>query len=76
MTCQLLNNSSANRFKATCTTDGKLIFNWKCIMAPLTIIDYIVVHELVHLIHPNHSKAFWNELDKVMPDFEERKKFA
>jgi len=42
-------------------------------MAPLTIIDYIVVHELVHLIHPNHSNAFWNEMDKVMPDFEERK---
>jgi hypothetical protein len=58
---------------ATCTTDGKLIFNWQCIMAPLTIIDYIVAHELVHLIHPDHSKAFWNELDKVMPDFEERK---
>ena len=58
---------------ATCTPDGKLIFNWKCIMAPLTIIDYIVAHELVHLIHPNHSKAFWNEIDKVMPDYMERK---
>lgn len=58
---------------ATCTPDGKLIFNWKCIMAPLTIIDYIVAHELVHLIHPNHSKAFWNEMDKVMPDYMERK---
>jgi predicted metal-dependent hydrolase len=42
-------------------------------MAPLTIIDYIVVHELVHLIHPDHSKVFWNELDKVMPDYLERK---
>ena len=42
-------------------------------MAPLTIIDYIVSHELVHLIHPNHSKAFWNEMDKIMPNFEERK---
>jgi len=42
-------------------------------LAPLTIIDYIVVHELVHLIHKDHSKAFWNELDKVMPDYLERK---
>lgn len=58
---------------ASCTASGNLNFHWKCMMAPLTIIDYIVVHELAHLIHPNHSAAFWNELDKVMPDFEERK---
>lgn len=44
-------------------------------MAPLTIIDYIVAHELVHLIHKDHSKAFWNDLDKVMPDYLERKEW-
>jgi len=58
---------------ASCTATGNLNFHWKCMMAPLTIIDYIVVHELAHLIHPNHSAAFWNEVDKVMPDFQERK---
>ena len=50
-----------------------LNFHWKCMMAPLTILDYIVVHELAHLIHPNHTTAFWSQVDKVMPDFEERK---
>ena len=60
---------------ASCTPDGKLIFNWKCMMAPLTIIDYIVLHELAHLIYPNHSASFWNQLDKVMPDYQERKEW-
>lgn len=58
---------------ASCTASGNLNFHWKCMMAPLTIIDYIVVHELAHLIHPNHTAAFWNEVDKVLPDFQERK---
>ena len=42
-------------------------------MAPLTIIDYIVVHELCHLYHRDHSDAFWNEVDKVLPDYRDRK---
>ena len=58
---------------ASCTPGGNLNFHWKCMMAPLTVIDYIVVHELAHLIHSNHTAAFWNEVDKVMPDFQERK---
>lgn len=58
---------------ASCTAKGNLNFHWKCMMAPLTVLDYIVVHELVHLIHPNHSASFWNELDKVMPDYQDRK---
>ena len=60
---------------ASCAPGGNLNFHWKCMMAPLTIIDYIVVHELTHLIHPNHTTAFWNEVDKVMPDFQERKEW-
>ena len=41
--------------------NGDLQFHWKCLMAPLTIIDYIVVHELCHLHYRDHSEAFWNE---------------
>ena len=58
---------------ASCTPGGNLNFHWKCMMAPLTVLDYIVVHELAHLLYPNHTAAFWNEVDKVMPDFQERK---
>jgi len=58
---------------ASCTQWGLLAFHWKCMMAPPKIIDYMVVHELCHLHKRNHSDAFWNEVDKVMPDYRERK---
>ena len=60
---------------ASCSSSGDLAFNWKCMMAPQTIIDYVVVHELCHLHHRDHTDAFWNEVDKVMPDFRERKEW-
>lgn len=60
---------------ASCSPKGNLAFHWKCLMAPQTIIDYIVVHELCHFHHPDHSDAFWNEVDKVMPGYRERKEW-
>ena len=60
---------------ASCGIGGRLNFHWKCLMAPPKIIDYIVVHELCHFHQRNHSKAFWNEVDKVMPDYRERKEW-
>lgn len=56
---------------ASCTPNGGLNFHWKCAMAPVSVIDYIITHEMVHLKHPNHSAEFWNELDKKMPSFRE-----
>ena len=60
---------------ALCLKNGDLHFHWKCLMAPLTIIDYIVVHELCHIHHRDHSDAFWNQVDKVLPDYRERKEW-
>ena len=60
---------------ASCGHSGTLNFHWKCMMAPAKIIDYIVVHELCHFHHRNHTDAFWNEVDKVMPDWRERKEW-
>lgn len=57
----------------TCTPDGRLNFHWKCMMATPKVIDYLVVHELCHLHHHDHTEAFWNEVDKVLPDYYERK---
>ena len=51
----------------------RLNFNWACMMATYTVIDYIVVHELCHIHHRNHSKLFWDEVEKIMPDYRERK---
>ena len=58
---------------ASCSSKGRLAFHWKCMMAPPKIIDYIIVHELCHMHQHDHTNAFWNEIDKVMPDYEERK---
>lgn len=58
---------------ASCSPSGKLSFHWKCMMATPKVIDYIVVHELCHMHHRNHSTAFWNEVDQVLPDYRERK---
>ncbi|MCF8127854.1 MAG: M48 family metallopeptidase [Deltaproteobacteria bacterium] len=58
---------------ANCTQKGFLSFHWKCMMAPVRIIDYMVVHELCHLHQRNHTEAFWNEVDKVLPGYRERK---
>jgi hypothetical protein len=48
-------------------------FNWRIIQAPMRLVDYIVVHELVHLVHKDHTKEFWALLGKVMPDYEDRR---
>jgi len=58
---------------ASCSPAGSLAFHWRCLMAPLTVIDYIVVHELCHFHHRDHSERFWNEVDKVMPCYRERR---
>jgi len=60
---------------ASCLPNGDLHFHWKCLMAPPTIIDYIVVHELCHSRHRDHSVAFWNEVDKVLPEYRSRKEW-
>ncbi|WP_275443598.1 MULTISPECIES: M48 family metallopeptidase [unclassified Halomonas] len=54
----------------SCTAKGKLEFNWQIMMAPNRMVDYVVMHELCHLIRHDHSPKFWNELERVMPDYQ------
>lgn len=57
---------------ASCSTKGDLNFHWRCLMAPLSVLDYIVVHELAHRLHRNHNAAFWDAVDKVLPDYQKQ----
>jgi predicted metal-dependent hydrolase len=59
-----------NRWASWSPNHG-LNFHWKCVMAPIPVLDYIITHEMVHLTFPNHSPEFWNELDKKMPNYRE-----
>ncbi|MCW7553966.1 M48 family metallopeptidase [Endozoicomonas gorgoniicola] len=55
---------------ASCTSKGDLNFHWRCLMAPLAVLDYIIVHELAHRLHRNHDARFWGTVDKVLPDYQ------
>lgn len=57
---------------ASCTPAGNLYFNWKCVMAPVTVLDYLIVHELVHLEHINHSRAFWDKVSAIYPSYQQQ----
>ena len=58
----------------SCSTKGNLNFNWKLILAGPDQLEYVVVHELAHLKEMNHSPAFWREVERVLPDYRERRK--
>ncbi|MBU0727650.1 M48 family metallopeptidase, partial [Patescibacteria group bacterium] len=59
----------------SCSDRKNLNFNWKLIMAPIEIIDYVVVHEMCHLKQMNHSSKFWNLVAEKMPDYKELRKW-
>lgn len=60
---------------ASCIPDIDLYFHWKCFVVSPTVIDYIVVHELYHLHHRNHSDVLWNEVEKVLPIYRGHKEW-
>jgi len=70
-----LNITSPQRRWGSCTSKKNLNFSWRLIMAPLPVIDYVVVHELVHLEERNHSKAFWEKVKMLMPEYEKHKEW-
>ncbi len=67
-------NNAQSRW-GSCGPSGSLNFTWRLIMAPLNVIDYVVVHELAHIHEKNHSWKFWNKVKTVMPDYKQREKW-
>ncbi len=70
---QSLRITSARTRWGSCSTRGTLSFAWRLVMAPSTVIDYVVLHELVHLKVHNHSRKFWSKLEGLLPDYRDRK---
>ena len=58
----------------TCNSKGVVSLNWRLMMVPHNLIDYVVVHELAHLVQLNHSKLFWEVVHSVLPDYASRRK--
>ncbi len=56
----------------TCDSNLQLTFNWRLAMAPREVIDYVVVHEMCHMVHLNHDRSFWRLVGKIMPDYKEK----
>lgn len=63
--------SSARTRWGSCSPQGTLRFTWRLVMAPPLVMDYVIVHELVHLEIKNHSPTFWARVGEVMPDYKE-----
>jgi len=57
----------------SCSSRNNINLNFLLIMAPLKVIDYVIIHELVHIIHKNHSVNFWNAVEEIMPNYKEAK---
>lgn len=70
---QKIRISSARTRWGSCSAKGTLSFTWRLVMAPPAVIDYVLLHELTHTKIPNHSKAFWAQVEKLMPDYKKHR---
>ncbi|MBN2323190.1 MAG: M48 family metallopeptidase [Spirochaetes bacterium] len=65
--------TSAQKRWGSCNSRGNLHFAWRLVMAPLDVVDYVVVHELAHIVEKNHSARFWHRVECILPDYRTRR---
>ncbi len=75
LTYQSVALSSARTTWGTCTGDNRLRLNFRLLYAPKAVIEYVIVHELCHTVHHDHSKAFWSMVEGAIPDYKARRKW-
>jgi len=66
---------NAEKCLGSCSYQGNLSFSWRIILAPSQVLDYIVVHELAHLIEHNHSSRFWQKVEMFFPEYLQARKW-
>jgi predicted metal-dependent hydrolase len=64
--------SKAKTRWGSCSPNGNLNFSWRLVMAPMAVIDYVVVHELVHLREKSHARRFWAQVEAILPDYAQK----
>ena len=75
LACRSVRITDAKERWGSCNAAGTLNFAWRLVMAPPPVIDYVIVHELTHLVEMNHSRRFWERLGRVLPDYVGRRKW-
>jgi len=66
--------TSARTRWGSCSSRNTLSFSWRLMLTPPEVIEYVIIHELVHTVHHNHSKRFWNLVEKLLPDYKARRR--
>ncbi len=67
--------TSAQTRWGSCSRDNQLCFSWRIIMAPLSVLDYVLIHELVHVKEKNHSMKFWSCLESIIPGYKRHRRW-
>ena len=75
LTCRSVRITDAKERWGSCNAAGSLNFAWRLVMAPPPVIDYVIVHELAHLVEMNHSRRFWGRVGRILPDYAQRRKW-